>query len=87
MALRYTRSSLENTSNLPRVAIVGTKLPTVGHKSLSSIGAGGLVPGCEGIIFGINRDSPSSGSLVNIVYTCDLVYDGYSIWCIHREII
>ena len=28
------------TSNLPRVAIVGTKWPTVGHKSLSSIGAG-----------------------------------------------
>ena len=27
-------------SNLPRVAIVGTKWPTVGHKSLSSIGAG-----------------------------------------------
>ena len=28
------------TSNLPRVAIVGTKWPTVGHKSLSSIGVG-----------------------------------------------
>ena len=28
------------TSNLPRVAIVGTKWPTLGHKSLSSIDAG-----------------------------------------------
>ena len=28
------------TGNLPHVAIVGTKWPTVGHKSLSSIGAG-----------------------------------------------
>ena len=27
-------------SNLPRVAIVGTKWPTVGHKFLSGIGAG-----------------------------------------------